>query len=49
MQLNMLSLLLLIKNKETHLPLADRTHTLVGCLILHELKCYSFSLREKYD
>jgi len=44
-----LSLLLWFENKETLLPLADRTLAFVGCLFLHELKCYTLSPCENCD
>ena len=47
--LNLLSLLMWFEKKETLLPIAVRTYAVLGCLFLHELKCYSLSTREKYD
>jgi len=38
--LNLVSPLLWYENKETLLPLADRTHAFVGCLFPRVLKCY---------
>jgi hypothetical protein len=48
-RLRLMSLLLWVENKETLLPLADITHTLVGCFFLHESKCCSLSPHENYD